>query len=105
MAAPTDENRSVRPFPWLGLVTLALAIFVSVTTEFLPTGLLPEMASEYHVSLSQVGLLVTIFAATVVLATTPLSILTRGYSRKGLVVVVLLIIAVGALGAAVAPTY
>jgi predicted MFS family arabinose efflux permease len=105
MAEPLDENRSSRPFPWIGLVTLALAIFVSVTTEFLPTGLLPEMAHEYRVSLSQVGLLVTIFAATVVIATTPLSILTRGYSRKGLVVVVLLIISIGAVGAAIAPTY
>jgi DHA1 family inner membrane transport protein len=39
MAEATDEHRSVRPFPWVGLVTIALAIFVSVTTEFLPTGL------------------------------------------------------------------
>jgi len=105
MADPTEENRSVRPFPWIGLVTIALAIFVSVTTEFLPTGLLPEMAAEYHVSLSQVGLLVTIFAGTVVLATTPLSILTRNFSRKSIVIVVLLVIAAGALLAAAAPTY
>jgi DHA1 family inner membrane transport protein len=105
MAESIDANASVRPFPWLGLVTLALAIFVSVTTEFLPTGLLPEMAREYHVSLSQVGLLVTIFAATVVIATTPLSILTRRYSRKGIVIVVMIILAVGAVGAAIAPTY
>jgi predicted MFS family arabinose efflux permease len=105
MSEPHGDSRSVRPFPWLGLVTLALAIFVSVTTEFLPTGLLPEMAHEYHVSLSQIGLLVTIFAATVVVATTPLSILTRAYSRKGVVIVVMVILAVGALGAAIAPTY
>jgi predicted MFS family arabinose efflux permease len=105
MAEPTAPSRSNRPFPWVGLVTLALAIFVSVTTEFLPTGLLPEMAHTFHVSLSQVGLLVTIFAATVVLSTTPLSILTRRYSRKSLVIVVLVVIASGAVGAAVAPTY
>jgi MFS transporter, DHA1 family, inner membrane transport protein len=105
MDAAIPESASVRPFPWIGLVTLALAIFVSVTTEFLPTGLLPEMASDYHVSLSQVGLLVTIFAATVVVATTPLSILTRNYSRKVIVVIVLIVIAVAALLAALAPTY
>ncbi|HEX3679735.1 MAG TPA: MFS transporter [Galbitalea sp.] len=105
MAAPITENASVRPFPWVGLVTLALAIFVSVTTEFLPTGLLPEMAHDYHVSLSQVGLLVTIFAATVVAATTPLSILTRRFSRKPIVVIVLIVIALGAILAAIAPTY
>jgi DHA1 family inner membrane transport protein len=105
MAAPTTQNASVRPFPLVGLLTLALAIFVSVTTEFLPTGLLPEMAHDYHVSLSQVGLLVTIFAATVVVATTPLSILTRRFSRKPLVIIVLIVIAVGAFLAGVAPTY
>jgi DHA1 family inner membrane transport protein len=105
MAIPIPENRSVRPFPWVGLVTLALAIFVSVTTEFLPTGLLPEMAHEYHVSLSQVGLLVTVFAGTVVISTAPLSILTRNHSRKVLVIIVLLVIALGALLAAIAPTY
>jgi DHA1 family inner membrane transport protein len=95
----------VRPFPWIGLLTIAAAIFVSVTTEFLPTGLLPEMSREYHVSLAQTGLLVTIFAGTVVIATTPLSILTRNFSRKRLVVVVLGVIAVGAILAAIAPSY
>jgi DHA1 family inner membrane transport protein len=105
MTANHTHGDGVRPFPWVGLFTLTLAIFVSVTTEFLPTGLLPEMAHEYHVSLAQTGLLVTIFAGTVVVATTPLSILTRNYSRKGLVIVVLLVIALGAILAAVAPTY
>lgn len=93
------------PFPWVGLLTLAGAIFVSVTSEFLPTGLLPEMAAELEVSLSTVGYLVTIFAATVVVATTPLAALTRKYSRKSLVVVVLLVIALANTLAAAAPTY
>ncbi|NEM92246.1 MFS transporter [Galbitalea soli] len=94
-----------KPFPWVGLLALTFAIFVSVTTEFLPTGLLPDMARDFHVSISQVGLLVTIFALTVVVATTPLAILTRNYSRKLLVIVVLLVIAFGAVLAAIAPTY
>jgi len=89
----------------VGLLTLAGAIFVSVTSEFLPTGLLPEMSEELGVSLSTVGYLVTIFAATVVIATTPLAALTRRYSRKSLVVVVLLVIALANTLAAIAPTY
>ena len=92
-------------FPWIGLLTLAGAIFVSVTSEFLPTGLLPDMAAELGVSLSTAGLLVTVFAGTVVIATTPLAALTRKYSRKGLVVVVLLVIALANVLAALAPTY
>jgi MFS transporter, DHA1 family, inner membrane transport protein len=105
MATQDLRLPAARPFPWVGLVTLALAIFVSVTTEFLPTGLLPEMARAFKVPISQVGLLVTIFAATVVVATTPLSLLTRNYSRKPLVVIVLLVIAFGAVLAAIAPNF
>jgi predicted MFS family arabinose efflux permease len=102
---PTTATTTAPAFPWLGLLTLAGAIFISVTSEFLPTGLLPEMASELDVSLSTAGFLVTVFAGTVVIATTPLAALTRRYSRKALVVVVLLVLALANVLAAVAPTY
>jgi predicted MFS family arabinose efflux permease len=92
-------------FPWVGLLVLAGAIFVSVTSEFLPTGLLPDMAGQLDVSESQIGLLVTIFAGTVVVSTTPLAALTRRYSRKYLVVAVLLVVATGNVISAIAPTY
>jgi predicted MFS family arabinose efflux permease len=102
-AAPSSP--ATRPFPWIGLLTLAGAIFVSVTTEFLPTGLLPDMAHDLRVDVSTTGLLVTVFAGAVVGGTTPLAALTRRQPRKRLVVAVLLAIAVAAVGAALAPTY
>jgi predicted MFS family arabinose efflux permease len=105
MTAHSSPAAAQQPFPWIGLLTLAGAIFVSVTSEFLPTGLLPEMAADLNVGLSTAGYLVTIFAGTVVVATTPLAALTRRYSRKGLVVVVLLVIALANVLAALAPTY
>ena len=80
---------SDRPCPWVGLITLAAAIFVLVTSEFLPTGLLPIMASDLGVTEPQIGLLITIFAGTVVLTAAPLAALTRHYSRKSLLLVVL----------------
>jgi predicted MFS family arabinose efflux permease len=104
MTSPAPDAAQ-QPFPWIGLLTLAGAIFVSVTSEFLPTGLLPDMAADLGVGISTAGYLVTIFAGTVVVATTPLAALTRRYSRKGLVVVVLLVIALANVLAAVAPTY
>src|ERR1700712_6125663 len=76
------------PFPWGGLLTLAGAIFVSVTSEFLPTGVLPDMGKGLGVGVATTGLLVSIFAGTVVVATTPLTTLTRRISRKRLVIVV-----------------
>jgi MFS transporter, DHA1 family, inner membrane transport protein len=93
------------PFPWLGLLILAGAIFVSVTSEFLPTGLLPEMAEGLDVSQSRVGLLVTIFAGTVVVSAAPLTTLTRRFRRKDLVVIVLVVFALTNFIAAVAQSY
>jgi len=94
-----------RAFPWVGLLTLAAAIFVLVTSEFLPTGLLPDIAGDLRVSQSQVGLLVTIFAATVVISTAPLAALTHRYSRKWLLIAVLGVFALANVLAAVAPSY
>ncbi|MCU1571693.1 MAG: transporter [Naasia sp.] len=100
-----DMQSRPAPFPTLGLLVLAGAIFCSVTGEFLPTGLLPEMAHDLGVSVPQTGLLVSVFAVTVVAATTPLAALTRSVSRKRLVVLVLLVNAGATVFSAVAPTY
>ncbi|MGV8885979.1 MAG: MFS transporter [Microbacteriaceae bacterium] len=92
-------------FPLFPLLLLSGAIFVSVSSEFLPTGLLPDMARDLRVSESQVGLLVTVFAATVVISTAPLAVVTRQLSRKWLMVGLLLTFAVSNVLAAMAPTY
>lgn len=92
-------------FPLFRLLVLAGAIFVSVSSEFLPTGLLPDIAADLDVSESRVGLLVTIFAFTVVVSTAPLTLVTRRFSRKWLLVTMLAVFAVANVLAALAPTY
>ena len=37
------DATATKPFPWVGLLTLSALIFMMVTSEFLPTGLLPEI--------------------------------------------------------------
>lgn len=103
MGAPRTTTSTA--FPWVGLLTLSALIFTSVTSEFLPTGLLPDIAHELKVSESQVGLLVTVFAGTVVLSAAPLAALTRNRSRKSLIIVVLLVFVLSNVLAAVAPNY
>lgn len=93
------------PFPYFALVTVAVAIFLSVTIEMLPTGLLPEMSSELGVSESLVGITVSVFAFTVVVSSTGLTHLTRRLPRHALVVAVLVIFAASALASAIAPSY
>jgi len=100
----TDPTPS-GPFPWIGLIALSAAVFLSVTSEMLPTGLLPEMSADLGVSQSQVGLLVSWFAFTVVLTSTPLALLTRRLPRHGLIVMVLIVFALSNVLTAFAPDY
>ena len=97
--------RSDAPFPYVGLFVLATAVFMSVTAEMMPTGLLPEMSTSLGVSESQIGLLVTFFAIAVVVTAVPLSALTRRFSRHSLIVVVLVVVALTSMFSAIAPTY
>lgn len=91
--------------PWIGLFTLAGAVFVSVTSELLPTGLLPQMAEGLGVSQSRIGLLVAIFATMVVVSAVALTGLTARIPRKPLVLGVLVIFAIANFLIAVAPNY
>jgi len=93
------------PFPWAGLITLSSVVFLSVTSEMLPTGLLPEMSRDLGVTQSRIGLLVSWFAFTVVLTSTPLAHLTRRLPRHGLIVAVLIAFALSNVLTAIAPTY
>jgi len=101
----SQGTTSSKPFPWTGLFVLSALIFTSVTSEFLPTGLLPDIARDLDVSESQVGLLITVFAATVVVSAAPLTALTRRFPRKYLVIVVLFVFIVANVLAALAATY
>ncbi|WP_423922427.1 MFS transporter [Frigoribacterium sp. 2-23] len=100
------EARTASPaFPWAGLVALAVATFLSISGEVLPTGLLPEMSADLGVSESEVGLLVSVFAFTVVLTSTGLTHLTRRLARHRLVVGLIVVLAISAALTAIAPTY
>ncbi|MEO8908053.1 MAG: MFS transporter, partial [Microbacteriaceae bacterium] len=92
-------------FPWVGLIVLASVVFLSVTAETLPTGLLPDMSATLGVSEPQVGLLVTIFAMSVVATSAPLTALTRRWPRRALLIGVILVLGVSNLLAAFAPDF
>lgn len=91
--------------PWSSLLLLSAGIFVAVTSEFLPIGLLPQLRDELGITEAQVGLLITVFAATVVVATAPLTHLTRTVPRKRLLLSLLAVFAAANLVAALAPGY
>ena len=105
MTAHTTSRPTAPTFPWVGLLTLAVAVFLSITIEMLPMGLLPDISEELGVSEPQVGLLVSVFAFTVVVSSAPLMALTRRLPRQPLLVGVLVILAFSSVLTAIAPSY
>lgn len=101
----TTPGTGRAPFPTAALLVLALAIFVNISIEMLPMGLVLPMSRDLAVSESAVGLLVSVFAFTVVLSSTPLIRLTRTLPRHRLVIGVLMVFAVATIAGAFAPTY
>jgi MFS transporter, DHA1 family, inner membrane transport protein len=66
------------------LLGLAMGTFVFVTTETLPIGLLLPISADLGVSPSATGLLVTWYGLVVVVASLPLTQLTRRVPRRPL---------------------
>lgn len=73
--------------PLGGLLALAYAGFITILTEAMPAGLLPQMGAGLGVSPALVGQLVTLYALGSLLAAIPLTLLTRGWRRRPLLLV------------------
>jgi DHA1 family inner membrane transport protein len=105
-AKPAVAPASGHPAAALGaLGALSGAAFCFVTGENLPVGLLPQLSAGLHVSLSAVGLLVTIYALVVVAVSAPLTHLTRGIPRRPLLAGMLATFVLATLAASAAPNY
>ena len=99
--APASGIRESLP----GLLSLALASCVAVTTEMLPIGLLPDIGATFGVADSVTGLLVSLYAVMVAALAVPLTIATSRFARKPLLLATLACYAVSNVLVAVAPVF
>lgn len=89
----------------LGLSALTLGAFAIGTTEFVPVGLLPQIAQSLDVSIPMAGFLVTGYALAVAVGAPSLTLAFNAIPRKVMLALLMALFIMGNALAAVAPNY
>lgn len=90
---------------WLPLVGLTFAVFVFNTSEFMPIGLLTDIATDLNVSEARAGLLISVYAWVVAIMSLPLMIKASKMELKRLLLSIIALFVVSHVGSALAEGY
>src|SRR5215218_2314892 len=84
---------------------LALGTFLMCTTEFMIAGLLPQMADDFGVRASQIGMLITAFAIGMIVGAPVMAVATLRLPKRATLVLALATFAAGHLVAALSGSF
>lgn len=102
MADPTPRMSTRELLP---LVALTLSAFLLNTSEFVPIGLLTDIAGAFSLSESGAGAMISIYAWAVALLSLPLMLAAIRVPPRALIVSVLAVFCGGQVASALAPTF
>ena len=102
MACPTSRISTRELLP---LAALTLSAFLLNTSEFVPIGLLTDIAGAFSLSESGAGAMISIYAWAVALLSLPLMLAASRVPPRALIVSVLAVFCGGQVASALAPTF
>lgn len=107
IGSPTEVASATRPrrdrLPLPSLLVFALLGFLLISTETMPAGILPQIATGMQTSEGLAGQLVSAYALGTVIVTIPAIVLTRGFRRKPLFIIGIAAFLLANIAAAVSP--
>ncbi|MCK2218231.1 MFS transporter [Actinomadura sp. ATCC 31491] len=99
----TEPRSQVRA--WLGVAAITASLFVFVTTELMPVGLLTPVSAGLSVSVGLAGMMVTLYGVSAGVGVPFLVAWSRTVNRRALLATLLAIMAAGNLVTAVSPNF
>lgn len=91
--------------PWWGVIALTFSAFIFNTTEFVPVGLLTDIGDSLGMRPTDVGVMMTIYAWTVSIASLPLTLFVREVERRALLMRVFTVFIISHVVAGIAPNF
>ncbi|TDU87986.1 putative MFS family arabinose efflux permease [Kribbella voronezhensis] len=90
---------------WFGVAAITASLFVFLTTELMPVGLLTPLSSSLRVPVGVAGLMVTLYGVSAGLGVPFIVAWTRRVNRRLLLSLLLVVLTLGNLVTAVAPSF
>ncbi|MEU6431863.1 MFS transporter [Microbispora sp. NPDC046973] len=90
---------------WLGVAAITASLFVFLTTELMPVGLLTPISASLHISVGAAGLMVTLYGVSAGLGVPFIVAWTRRVNRRVLLSTLLAILTLGNTITAISPNY
>ena len=90
---------------WLPLIGMTLAAFIFNTSEFMPIGLLSDIAANFHMTEAQAGMMITVYSWTVTLLSLPLMLIVCKIDSKKLLLGTIALFGIGQLGSVFAVNF
>ncbi|MGW3930585.1 MFS transporter [Streptomyces microflavus] len=101
----TSQNQVSPARGWLGVAAITASLFVFLTTELMPIGLLTPLSESLNVSVGAAGLMVTAQGIAAGLGVPFIVAWSRRVNRRKLLVTLLAVLAIGNLITSIAPNY
>ncbi|MGW0802458.1 MFS transporter [Nonomuraea sp. NPDC002799] len=103
---PQQDERPLSTLrAWLGVAAITASLFVFLTTELMPVGLLTPLSTSLNISVGAAGLMVTLQGISAGLGVPFIVAWTRRVNRRALLSTLLVILALGNLITSVSPNY